>query len=144
MSENKNLDELQEKVKSCIQSKEPVTCINQTILFVNENDIDGIDLLELSIQEMVNNNYDIAYVYTLASVQFLDNGEKAQAYHNAALIETSTGDENKAEDHYKMALELSPEYIRAHYNYAGLLDKLGRTDEAEKHYKKAKSLEANI
>ncbi|MFP4654696.1 MAG: tetratricopeptide repeat protein [Methanohalobium sp.] len=144
MSENKNIDELQKKIKSCIRSKDPDTCVNEAIQFVSKNGIDGIDLLELSILERINENYETAYVYALAATQCLDENEKAQSYHNAALIEVTFGDQNKAEDYFRKALELSPEYLRAHYNYANLLDNQGRTDEAKKHYEEAKSLEAKI
>ena len=144
MPENKNTDELQKKIKSCIQSKEPDTCVNEAIQFVSKNRIEGIDLLELSILERINENYETAYIYALAAAQYLNEGEKAQAYHNAALVEVTVGDQNKAENYFKKALDLSPEYLNAHYNYANLLDNQGRSDEAKKHYEKAKSLEAKM
>lgn len=144
MSENKNTDGLQRKIKSCIQSNDSESCVNEAIQFASKNGIEGIDLLELSIQERINENYETAYVYTLAATRYLDESEKAQAYHNAALIKVTAGDQHKAEVYFRKAIDLYPEYLRAHYNYADLLDSQNRTDEAKKHYEKAKSLEAKI
>lgn len=49
--------------------------------------------------------------------------------HLGWIFETKYSDYVKAENHYKAALQFSPEYTAVYYNYAILLSTLGRYDE---------------
>ena len=51
---------------------------------------------------------------------------------------------DEAEEHYKKAIELNPNYAVAHSNYANLLTGLKRFNEAEKHYLDAIKANPNL
>lgn len=57
--------------------------------------------------------------------------------HLGWVFETKFRDYKKAEENYKLALEMSPEYPATYENYAYVLERLGKLDELEDLLKKA-------
>ncbi len=62
--------------------------------------------------------------------------------HLGWVFETKFRDYKKAEENYKLALELSPEYPPIYENYAFVLEKLGRLDELKELLDKALKVES--
>ena len=54
--------------------------------------------------------------------------ESADAHNNYAILLIDLERKNEAEEHYKKALEIKPDYADAHYNYANLLVDLERKE----------------
>lgn len=65
--------------------------------------------------------------------------ELADAHHVYAILQERLGQNGKAEEHYRKAIELadSGKASDAHNNYGSFLCKLGRIDDAEEQYRKA-------
>ncbi|HEY6291411.1 MAG TPA: tetratricopeptide repeat protein [Terriglobia bacterium] len=62
----------------------------------------------------------------------------AQAHVNLIILYGRTGDFEKAEEHYRAAINLNPNQLPdAYYNYAVLLVKEGKLDQAEQTFRKA-------
>ena len=57
--------------------------------------------------------------------------------HLGWIYETKYQDYNRAEQHYKAAMQFSPEYMASYYNYAYLLSTMQRHEELTKHLDKA-------
>ncbi len=102
----------------------------------------GEELLELSGAEGMNGRHDFTYVLALAAARGLEGDAKAEAYFNTgAAAATLPNKMEKAEEHYRKAIEANPKFAEVHYNYALVLSEIGLTKEAEDHYHKA--FEAN-
>jgi tetratricopeptide (TPR) repeat protein len=61
----------------------------------------------------------------------------ALAHANLGAYYRSTGDADRAIDHYRRALESQPDFASAHYNLALLLESKQDTDGAARHYRNA-------
>lgn len=65
----------------------------------------------------------------------------APAYYNLANVLSKEGDLDKAENTFRAALQLKPEFVEALYNFGALLAKEGRVDEAAAKYSEALKLQ---
>src|ERR1035441_8157930 len=54
----------------------------------------------------------------------------SQAAYYLGLTYSALFDEDKAQQYYKKAIEIDPDYLEAHANYAGMLLDIGDVDEA--------------
>jgi Tfp pilus assembly protein PilF len=133
-----------ERLAPCIERGDLDTCVEEASRLAKEAEIDAKELLVLSAAMGKSNNYKLAYVLALAAMEGLDGVDRAVALLNAGLAAQYIGEKTKAEEKYKMALEIKPEFAKAEHGYAILLMDLGRGSEAEEHYKKALEIEPNL
>ena len=134
-------EEFLEKLAPCIEKGDLEACVEEASKLAEEMGISGEELLDLSSKLGEEKRYDFAYVSALAASRVLEDDKGARAYYNAGRSASNLKHYEKAEDHYKKAIELDPKLAQAHNNYAILLADLGRRDEAEDHYKKAIELD---
>jgi Tfp pilus assembly protein PilF len=137
-------EEFLEKLAPCIEKGDLEACVEEASKLAEEMGISGEELLDLSSKLGEEKRYDFAYVSALAASRVLEDDKGARAYYNAGRSASNLKHYEKAEDHYKKAIELDPKLAQAHNNYAILLDDLGRRDEAEDHYKKAIELDPKL
>lgn len=61
----------------------------------------------------------------------------AASFHDLGLAYRAEGNNREAEDNYRQAILLQPDYAEAHYNLAVLLQESERSSEARRHYEQA-------
>ena len=61
----------------------------------------------------------------------------AASFHNLALAYRAEGKNREAEENYRQAIDLQPDYAEAHYNLAVLLQEVERSSESKVHYEGA-------
>ncbi|MCX9009633.1 MAG: tetratricopeptide repeat protein, partial [Candidatus Methanoperedens sp.] len=137
MTEKNKTEEFLQKLTPCIERGELEKCVEEAARLAGEMGIGAEELLDLSMQEGMGGKHDFTYVLALAAARGLEVEGKAIAYYNAGLAAQYLRKVEKAEEHYKLAIEADPKLAAAHYNYANLLSEQKRNDEAEQHYKLA-------
>jgi tetratricopeptide (TPR) repeat protein len=79
--------------------------------------------------------------FTILNDILMDDPLYGKAHNHLGYIyETKIRDYKKAEDHYKLCLQYSPEYAAAYYNYAILLSTLKNFDALAELLKKAETV----
>ena len=87
---------------------------------------------ELGSRYMLQGHFDVALEKLHKALSFNDSFPEA---HNAiALLYEQTGQETLAEHHYRRAIELDADFIRAKLNYAQFLCTHGKPTEGEKQF----------
>ncbi|MCR4415199.1 MAG: tetratricopeptide repeat protein, partial [Thermoguttaceae bacterium] len=79
--------------------------------------------------------FEAALAEYIAGQEFL--GDQPGSHLNLAVVYTSRGQPDKAEQEYRRALRIEPGFVPARINLAMLLDELGRKDEAESQFRLA-------
>ncbi|GAB4251759.1 MAG: hypothetical protein Kow0079_05990 [Vicingaceae bacterium] len=102
----------------------------------NEKRIKCEDLFQLADKDIKDGYIEQAHK-TLEDILKMDPTFGKAHNHLGWLYETKYQDYPKAEEHYKKALELTPNYFSVYYNYAILLSTLNRYDDLNKLLDKA-------
>ena len=145
MDEDKR-DKLVAAVTEQLQSDEDNlnAAIDIAIDFSKQNSITPKILLVLSSSFGLKGIYKVLYVFAKAAASLSEGKTKAAACFQAGTAAHLIGRNKEAEEQYKMALALDPNYADIHYNYGNLLNKMGgRNAEAEEQYKMTLALDPN-
>ncbi len=143
MPENNKIQEFFQKLAPCIKRGDLDACVEGAAQLAGEIGVGAGKLLKLSMETCLYSRYDFAYVIALVAAQGLEGEAKAEAYSNAGIAAYYLKKVEKAEQHYKKAIEVDPNYAAVHSNYANLLSEQKKNDEAEQHYKQAIEVDPN-
>jgi tetratricopeptide (TPR) repeat protein len=131
-----------EKLASCIESRDLDACVDKAVELAKEMGISPEKMLELSGSSGKARQFELAYVLALSAAQGLE--KKAPAYYNAAHELHDMQMYERAENLYRKAIQLDPNYAPAHFNFGNLLVDLGRKSKAEEQYKLAIQADPNF
>ena len=143
MPENNKIQEFFQKLAPCIKRGDLDACVEGAAQLAGEIGVGAGKLLKLSMETCLYSRYDFAYVIALVAAQGLEGEAKAEAYSNAGIAAYYLKKVEKAEQHYKKAIEVDPNYAAVHSNYANLLSEQKKNDEAEQYYKQAIEVDPN-
>jgi type IV pilus assembly protein PilF len=91
--------------------------------------------VQLGVEYMRKGKYNVAYAKLQKALE-LDPNLPSAHYANALLFEHLRQDD-RAEEHYRRAIEIDPLYSKGQNGYAVFLCKKGRYDEADRHFNQA-------
>ncbi len=137
MPENTKTIEFLQKLTPCIDRGDLDACVEEAARVAQEMGVGAQKLVLLSAEEGMNDRYDFVYVLNLTAARGLEGDAKAEANYNVGTAAHHLRKVEKAEEHYKLAIDAKPKYAQAHSNYALLLSELNRKPEAEEQYKLA-------
>jgi tetratricopeptide (TPR) repeat protein len=80
---------------------------------------------------------DMAAALKFTEQALSEDPKSVQANANLISVYGRNGQADKAQEHYRKAVELNPNHADAHYNYGVLMFQLGRRGEAKKAFEKA-------
>lgn len=102
---------------------------NLTSVELTKNQIVSFFYSNKGAEYLLQDNYSMAYLYLKQSLLVDDSNQSA--YLNLGVLLARNGYEDKAEELYRYAINLNPEYSSAYENLALLYNKMGKYEKAE-------------